>query len=93
MKISSLQAVIFSLLLLASLGVNFISGADTNGSKPLTGEEQLINGWASGLILRCQKTIEKTPKNKACLTEIMTAGYRLRTRDFWVAKGFLKASK
>ena len=67
---------------------------DANNSKPpLTSEQKLINGWAEGLIMRCQQTMNIKPQNDACIKEIMHQGYKLRTREFWAKRGFLEPKK
>jgi len=93
-QVNIMKNVTFQAVLIVS-ALSFSAGANAceNEFKPAPTEQELINGWADGLIDRCHKYMEKKPQNKACLDEIMKQGYRLRTRDYWAKRGFLDAKK
>jgi len=51
-------------------------------------EDNLIHGWAAGLIDRCYKSMERNKENDACIKQIMKDGKRFNDRDYWIEKGY-----
>jgi len=51
-------------------------------------EDNLIHGWAAGLIDRCYKAMERNKNNDACVKEIMKDGKHFNDRDYWIKEGY-----
>ena len=56
--------------------------------KEARAEDDLIHGWARGLIDRCDKSMKRNPKDDDCVKKIMKDGKHFNDRNYWIKEGY-----